>query len=310
MSPNAPDPTSAQRSGPGLHLPWLPPAATVVIPDRGEFFFRYHRHRDPSAPTLLLLHGWTASADLQYFTAYEALAERFSFVAIDHRGHGRGLRTTDRFRLEDAADDAAAVVRALGIDAVIPVGYSMGGPIAMLLTRRHPDLVVGLVAQATALEWRATVTDRLSWMWLPLLGAVLRSWAYPRYIRRAIDRLIPPGHPIAPHLEWITAELRRSDAVAVVEAGRALKDYDARPWARSLGVRSMVLLTTRDRLVRPRKQRALAAALGATVVELDGDHLCTLALPAEYATTLVRVVDELVGQTAQPTGDISTSVSR
>ena len=84
------------------------------IEGRGEFFVRVHRHADPAAPVVLLLHGWTASSDLQFFTAYEALAERYSFIGIDHRGHGRGLRSPDPFTLEDAADDAAAVVRALG----------------------------------------------------------------------------------------------------------------------------------------------------------------------------------------------------
>ena len=54
-----------------LTVPWLPEGRTVLLPGRGEVFYRYHRHADPSAPTLLLLHGWTASADLQFFTAYE-----------------------------------------------------------------------------------------------------------------------------------------------------------------------------------------------------------------------------------------------
>ena len=109
----------------------------------------------PRRPTLLLLHGWTASADLQFFTAYETLAEAYSFVAVDHRGHGRGIRNArEPFRLEDAADDAAALVEALGLGPVILVGYSMGGPISMLFWRRHPELVAGMVLEATALEWR------------------------------------------------------------------------------------------------------------------------------------------------------------
>src|SRR4051794_3479218 len=96
-------------------LPWLPEGRTIVVPSRGELFYRRHRHPDPDAPTLLLLHGWTASADLQFFAAYEAFAAEYSFVALDHRGHGRGLRASTPFTLEDAAEDAAALVRALGI---------------------------------------------------------------------------------------------------------------------------------------------------------------------------------------------------
>src|SRR5687768_16475505 len=94
-----------------MRLPWLPPGRTVRLEGRGEMFVRWHQHPDPTAPTLLLLHGWTASADLQFFTAYEALAEHYSFVAVDHHGHGRGLRSSIPFTLELAADDAAGVVR-------------------------------------------------------------------------------------------------------------------------------------------------------------------------------------------------------
>lgn len=292
MSPSSLGDTG--RVDDGLVLPWLPEARIVEVPGRGEFFVRHHRHRDPQRPVLLLLHGWTASSDLQYFTAYRSLAEHYSFVGIDHRGHGRGLRTVSPFTLEDAADDAVAVLDVLGIDTVVPVGYSMGGPIAMLLTRRHRARVRALVVQATALEWRATLSERLTWMWLPALGAILRSWAYPRYLRRAITRLIPPGHPVAPYLAWIRAELQRGDPHAIVQAGAALKHYDARAWAPLLDVDAAMLVTTRDRLVRPRKQRALARALGAKVTELDGDHLCTMALPDRYAATLVEMIDGLI----------------
>ena len=153
-------------AGATLVMPWLPPGHTMVLPGRGEVFHRYHRHANPAAPTLLLLHGWTASADLQFFTAYEALAEHYSFVAIDHRGHGRGLRSPAKFDLVEVADDAALLVQSLGLAEVVTVGHSMGGPISLLLTQRHPQLVRALVVQATALEWRrasSVATTRSAW---------------------------------------------------------------------------------------------------------------------------------------------------
>jgi hypothetical protein len=39
------------------------------LAQRGDVFYRYHRHPDSAMPVVLLLHGWTASADLQFFTA-------------------------------------------------------------------------------------------------------------------------------------------------------------------------------------------------------------------------------------------------
>ncbi len=89
--------------------PGLPPGFIVPLGARGETFVRHHAG-PPEAPVLLLLHGWTASADLQWCTAYPALTERYSVIAVDHRGHGRGIRSEEPFSLEDCADDAAAVV--------------------------------------------------------------------------------------------------------------------------------------------------------------------------------------------------------
>ncbi len=280
----------------GIRLPWVPPGSTVLVPGRGEVFVRRHHHADPTRPTLLLLHGWTASADLQFFTAYETLAEHYSFVAVDHHGHGRGIRTPARYELEHAADDAAAVVRELAVGPVITIGYSMGGPISMLLARRHPDLVRGMVVQATALEWRASRFERVRWRTIRLMGPLLRSWAYPRSLRYALVRMLGAEHEMRAFVPWLESEIRRGDTMTIVEAGRALGRYDARPWASQLGIPAGALITTHDRLVLPRKQRALAEALRAFVVEVDGDHLVTLEDPAAYREATLALVDHLTGR--------------
>jgi 3-oxoadipate enol-lactonase len=270
--------------------PWLPPGEIVLIRGRGEFFIRRHVHPDPDAPTVLLLHGWTASSDLQFLAAYEALSETCSFIGVDHRGHGRGFRTARPFELEDVADDAAAIVRQLGISSVIALGYSMGGPIALLFARRHEDLAAGLVVQATALEWKATMRERLTWRLLPLLGVALRAWTQPLALRTAVARLIADSSSLAPYREWIVAETMRNDPRAVVDAGRALSRYDASGWASDLDKPAAMLIATKDRLVKPRKQRQLAAALRAHVIEVPMDHLGAWEMPAEFS----RVTADLV----------------
>ena len=274
----------------GTALPWLPLGRVVNIDGRGEFFIREHRHADRSAPTVVLLHGWTASSDLQFFTAYEALAERCSFIGVDHRGHGRGLRSPTAFTLEDAADDAAAILRHLGDANVVAIGYSMGGPISMLLARRHPDLVVGLITQATALEWNATLRERLQWRWLPAMGAVLRSRLASRFMKRFLEKTLADGHSLKQYIPWLRGESQRADIGAVVDAGKALGAYNATDWAGSLDVPAAMLITTNDRLVKPRKQRALAAALGAEVREIATDHLGPWEQPDQFSSATIELL--------------------
>ncbi len=273
--------------------PSLPPGEILRLPGRGEIFVRRHVHPDPDAPTVLLLHGWTASADLQFLAAYDALAEVCSFVGVDHRGHGRGIRSFRPYELEEVADDAAAVCRALELPPVTAVGYSMGGPITLHLARRHPELVSGIVLQATALEWRATRRERMMWKLLPLFGSVIRAWWQPRALRRSVARMITDDSSFAPYRDWLAAETMRNDARVIVEAGRALSRYDARPWAGSLGIPAGVLVSTRDRLVKPAKQRVLAQTLDATVVDVPMDHLGAIEQPTDFAAATVELVRRL-----------------
>lgn len=279
------DPMSA-----GTELPWLPVGRIVNIDGRGEFFIREHRHADLTTPTVVLLHGWTASSDLQFFTAYEALAERCSFIGIDHRGHGRGLRSPAAFTLEDVADDVAAVLRHLGASNVIAIGYSMGGPISMLLARRHPDLVAGLIAQATALEWSGSLVERLRWRFLPVMGTFLRSRVAGRFMKKFLEKTFAEEYGLRRYIPWLRGESQRVDIGAVLAAGRALSAYNATDWAGSLNVPAGMLITTHDRLVNPRKQRALAKALGAEVREIATDHLGPWEKPNQFSSATLELL--------------------
>src|SRR5437660_3063657 len=106
--------------------PLLPIGRRIELEGRGTTFVRTVKGPAADAPTVLLLHGWLASGGLNWFNVFDHLGEHYNLVAVDMRGHGRGIRSSRRFRLADCADDAVATLDALGIDKVIPVGYSLG----------------------------------------------------------------------------------------------------------------------------------------------------------------------------------------
>ena len=151
----------------------MPTGHEIELAERGPLFVR-DIAGPPGAPTVVLLHGWTASADLNWFTCYGPLSDHYRVVAFDHRGHGRGLRSRRAFRLEDCADDVAAVADELGVESFVPVGYSMGGPIAQLVWQRHRERVDGLVLCATAPYFAGRRPERLSFVGLTGLAALAR----------------------------------------------------------------------------------------------------------------------------------------
>src|ERR1043165_1597364 len=66
--------------------------------------------------------------------------------------NGRGIASsggTPRTRIEDMVDDAAAFVRALGLQQIDVLGFSLGGFQALDLTWRHPRLVRKLMLLGT-----------------------------------------------------------------------------------------------------------------------------------------------------------------
>jgi len=272
--------------------PALPPGRVMNLPGRGEVFVRDSGGTSGS-PAVLLLHGWTVSADLNFFAAYAGLAESYRVIALDLRGHGRGMRSIEPFSLEDCADDAAVLLEQLEAGRVIVVGYSMGGPVGLLLARRHREQVAAVVMQATALEWRRAVRERAVWRLLPVLDLSLRFGAGAGFAERVLRQAVKGDPEIADYRPWLAAEFRRATARDLVAAGRALSRYDARPWADQLDVPAAMLVTTRDRLVRPAKQRELAKALRAAVLEIDADHDLPLVNGHEYGRLTRLAVDNV-----------------
>jgi 3-oxoadipate enol-lactonase len=265
----------------------LPPARTVTVEGRGEFFLRDSGPGEAGErPPVMLLHGWFANADLNWIGSYRALEDAgHRVLAIDHRGHGRGLRQLTRFRLIDCAADAAAVLRELGLAPAIVVGYSMGGAIAQLVARDHPDVVSGLILSGTAQHWQEPELKN-SWRAMGLLSAAL-SLA-PRFVlRRGLKR---SGIEENERTAWLFSELLRHSARDIAEAGRELGRFDSRPWLGQVSAPAAVVLTTRDELVPPRKQRELAQALGAKRFEVAISHLEVTTRGAEYNPALLEAI--------------------
>jgi pimeloyl-ACP methyl ester carboxylesterase len=274
----------------------LPRGREVDLGARGVTFIR-EIDGPPDAPTVFLLHGWLATADLNWFGCYELLGRHFRVIAIDHRGHGRGIRTRDRFRLADCADDVAAVCSALALPPVIPVGYSMGGPVAQLVWHRHPELVAGLVLCATARDFAGKPGERAAFAMLGGATAVAR--AMPERMRLAVRERVTGNRfdGDTPGGLWARSEFDRSDGRLLLEAGHSLGRFSSRNWIGGVGVPTAVVLTELDGLVPPHRQRKLADAIpGARIFPIAGDHVVCSMQTELFAPVLLRACQDVAAR--------------
>ncbi len=265
-------PESIMRAN-GRVGPAVPLGRRVQLPGRGTTFIR-EVSGPAGAPTLMLLHGYMASGGLNWHRTFETLSTEFNVIAPDLRGHARGLRSRSLMRLSDCADDIAALVDVLDTGPVIVAGYSMGGPIAQLTWRRHPDKVSGLVFCATAPRFdfgSRRVTDA----YLAMASGLARTAGTLAAVPAAGAGLLRRANAVRPagFLEWAAAEMRRHDVRMLTDAARSIGRFDSRAWIGDVDVPTAVLRTNRDRLVDPESQTELAALAHAHIVDHDHGHL-------------------------------------
>jgi len=92
-------------------------------------------------PDVLVISG-TGSDMRRPPTALDSpLAGKFRVTTYDQRGLGRTDKPEDGYTMENYADDAAAVIEALGIGPCPVLGISFGGMVLQYLALRHPHLV-------------------------------------------------------------------------------------------------------------------------------------------------------------------------
>ncbi|WP_277555168.1 alpha/beta fold hydrolase [Halobaculum limi] len=138
----------------------------------------YQRRGD--GPAVVFVHG--AIVDhTQWAPQMDALADEYTVVAYDVRGHGRtGGSSRASYSIDLFADDLAALIDALDLDRPVVCGLSMGGCIAQSFAARYPDRLSGLVLVDTFGPTPLTVGERIQRQLLRATIPLVRLVGYPR----------------------------------------------------------------------------------------------------------------------------------
>ncbi len=271
------------------HVPNQPEPLTV---DANGITLAYQTYGDTSATPLLLVMG-LATQMLGWHEEFcgQLVDAGFFVVRFDNRDiglsthmHEAGMpdltklftdpRGAASYTLEDMADDTAALLDALGIEAAHVVGASMGGMIAQTLAIRHPERVRSLTSIMSTPSPQIGPPTQEAAAVLLAPAAKDRDAAVERAV--ATYKVIgSPGYPLD------EAELRQSaglaydrafDPAGVVRQLAAIQaSGDRTEGLHGVTAPTVVLHGEADPLVQPDGGRATAAAVpGAKLVTYPG----------------------------------------
>ena len=241
----------------------------VDLPGRGSTYVTDIGPRD--GPPLILLHALACTGLLTWYPVLDELSKRHRVVLFDQRWHGQRISPPGGSTLEDAADDVVAVADVLGIDAFVPVGYSLGSLVAQLTWYRHRERLAGLVLCATSSSFRRSTREKLAMRALDLMITTTRQQA------ENLAEIPPKAAPVPTEMEetyrWAATEFRSSSPRAVADAVAAVGRFDSSAWIGGVDVPTAVVINERDGIMSPRRQRWIARQIyGSTSYEVAGGH--------------------------------------
>ena len=102
-----------------------------------------------SGPPLFLIMGLGGQSSSWGEPILEGLQKEFTTIRFSNRGTGATDKPSSGFTVPQMAEDAAGLMRGIGIEKALVFGISMGGMIAQELVLNHPEQVQGLVLGCT-----------------------------------------------------------------------------------------------------------------------------------------------------------------
>jgi pimeloyl-ACP methyl ester carboxylesterase len=240
-----------------------------------------------TGPVVLLLHAFPLSKDM-WQPQVEALKATHRLITPNQRGFGSTQAFASAPSVDQAADDAAALLDALKIrEPVVVGGLSMGGYVAMAFARRHANRLRGLIladtrADADTPEAKNNREKTIAFM----QGHSTRDLIEQMLPKLLGQQTIANQPDVVERVRQIASE---QSPAAVIAALQALRDRpDANAGLGKIDVPVLVLVGADDVLTPPSDALALASRIKrATLVPVSGaGHLANLEQPGAFSETL------------------------
>ncbi len=242
----------------------------------------------------VLLHGFPFDRSM-WREQSEVLSAGFRVIAPDLRGLGETpLGGVAAARMDEMAEDLAALLDALNVERALLCGLSMGGYVAFEFFRRFPHRVRALVLADTRPQ---ADTDDGKRAREENARKVLREGMRP-----LVDSMLPkllsastrerrPG--VAERVSAMMLAARPEGAAAALR-GMAVRRDQTELLSR-IDVPTLVIVGAEDAITPPSDAEAMAAKIdGARLVRLEGAaHLSNVERPEEFNRALVEFLSGL-----------------
>jgi pimeloyl-ACP methyl ester carboxylesterase len=250
-------------------------AASRYVDLPGGIRMHYRDEGAPDAPTLVLIHGFSASLHtwepwVEHLATGDARLNDYRVVSIDLPGHGLTRAPAGyQASIEGFRDTVEAFARAQQLDSFFLAGSSMGGNVAWEYALEHPERVQGLIL-VDASGWPETRADYAQ---DPLVFKLLRSPVAPllrdldntALIRQGLENSFFDPALVTDAMVTRYSELSRApghrDIILQLTLGFRARNNASEERLAALRVPTLVLTGDHDRLVPPEHAQQFHAAI-------------------------------------------------
>lgn len=211
------------------------------------------------------------------------LAAGYRVLRVDMRGHG-GSNTPlpGEYKMEDIADDTAAVIAALGVGKVHYIGLSIGGMYGQALGFRHVDKVRSLMLCDT----RPAAPPREAERRAPVLAAVRKAKSLAPMANDAMERWFTPNFKQRRPKRWkeIHDTLLGTSADGYIGCAIAIQNFNFIAEDPGIKAPTLVARGSDDKGATPEQSQALVKLIAnAKYGEIPGGrHVCNVELPEVF----------------------------
>lgn len=274
-----------------------------------EIYCEVHGSGEP----LILIEGLGYSSWMWY-KQLPVLSEDYQVIVFDNRGVGKTDKPEEEYSIEIMAEDAAGLLKTLGIDSAHVLGVSMGGFIAQELALRHPDMVRSLILVSTNMgSYNKPYVSPVFW------GGFLKLWGFLPEILEASGKASVPvnnyglsreekiryGLSLALSRKYFDAHPDEVEKIVQWRMDNPQPNYawrnqlqagikfDSSGRVHEIKAPALVISGSEDRIIKPESTKELSEALeDSTFKPIEGaGHLLFIERSRKFNNTVLRFLD-------------------